>query len=53
VPLDFLLLWYVLRQWRKMWRAYVAIWAIYIVIHILLSALLHYDSLIPAWRLHA
>ncbi len=27
VPLDFLLLWYVLRQWRKMWRAYVAIWA--------------------------
>jgi len=31
----------------------VAIWAIYIVFHILLSALLHYDSLIPAWRLHA
>src|ERR1700692_1653898 len=53
VPLDFLLLWYVLSQWRKMWRTYVAIWAIYIVFHILLSALLHYDSLIPAWRLHA
>jgi hypothetical protein len=53
IPLDFLLLWYVLRQWRKMWMAYVAIWAIYIVFHILLSALLHYDSLIPAWRLHA
>jgi hypothetical protein len=26
--------------------------AIYIVMHILLSALLRYDSFIPAWRLH-
>jgi hypothetical protein len=33
--------------------AYVLIWAIYIVIHIFLSALLHYDSLIPAWRLYS
>jgi hypothetical protein len=52
VPLDLLLLWYVLRTPRKMALAYVSIWAIYIVIHILLSALLRYDSLIPAWRLH-
>ena len=53
VPLDVLLLWYVLRKPRKMAVAYVSIWAIYIVIHILLSALLRYDSLIPAWRLHS
>jgi len=53
VPLDLLLLWYVLRKPRKMAVAYVLIWAIYIVIHILLSALLRYDSLIPAWRLHS
>jgi hypothetical protein len=51
--LDILLLWYVLRKPRKMAIAYVLIWAIYIVIHIFLSALLHYDSLIPAWRLHS
>src|SRR5712671_7889417 len=31
IPLDFLLLWYVLRRLRKMLMAYVAIWAIYIV----------------------
>ncbi len=53
VPLDLLLLWYVLRQPRKMMVAYPTIWAVYIVIHILLSTLLHYDSLIPAWRLHS
>jgi hypothetical protein len=53
VPLDLLLLWYVLRKPRKMAVAYVSIWAIYIVIHTLLSALLRYDSLIPAWRLHS
>ena len=53
VPLDLLLLWYVLRKPRKMAVAYVLIWAIYIVIHVLLSALLHYDSLVPAWRLHS
>ena len=53
VALDLLLLWYVLRKPRKMAVAYVLIWAIYIVIHILLSALLRYDSLIPAWRLHS
>jgi len=53
IPLDFLLLWYVLRTLRKMLLAYVAIWAIYFVFHILLSRLLHYDSLIPAWRLHS
>jgi len=53
VPLDLLLLWYVLRKPRKMVVAYVSIWAIYIVFHTLLSLLLGYDSLIPAWRLHS
>jgi hypothetical protein len=53
IPLDLLLLWYVLRTVRKMIVAYVAIWAIYIVFHVLLSKLLHFDSLIPAWRLHS
>jgi hypothetical protein len=53
IPLDFLLLWYVLRKPRKMLLAYVVIWAIYIVFHVLLSSLLHYDSLVPAWRLHS
>ena len=52
VPLDILLLWYVLRKPRKMAIAYVSTWAIYIVLHILLSSQLRYDSLIPAWRLH-
>jgi hypothetical protein len=53
VPLDILLLWYVLRKPQKMAVAYTSTWAIYIVIHMLLSSLLHYDSLIPAWRLHS
>ncbi|MGC1168777.1 MAG: hypothetical protein WA886_07730, partial [Candidatus Acidiferrales bacterium] len=53
VPLDILLLWYVLRKPRKMAIAYVSTWAIYIVLHIVLSSLLRYDSLIPAWRLHS
>lgn len=53
VPLDLLLLWYVLRKPRKMATAYLLIWAIYVVVHILLSAFLRYDSLIPAWRLHS
>jgi hypothetical protein len=49
IPLDFLLLWYVLRKLRRMLVAYVAIWAIYIVFQIWLSSLLHYDTLVPAW----
>jgi hypothetical protein len=53
VPLDILLLWYVLRTPRKVVVAYPLIWAIYIVFHLVLSAWLHYDSLIPAWRLHS
>jgi hypothetical protein len=53
IPIDVLLLWYVLRKPRRMAVAYVLIWGIYIVIHMLLSALLRYDSLIPAWRLHS
>jgi hypothetical protein len=52
IPLDILLLWYVLRNGRKMLIAYPIIWAIYIVIHILISSTLHYDSLIPGWKLH-
>jgi hypothetical protein len=53
IPLDFFLLWYVLRDLRKMLAAYVLIWAIYIVFHVLLSSVLHYDSLVPAWKLHS
>jgi hypothetical protein len=53
VPLDLLLLWYVLRRPRKMVVAYVSIWAIYIVFHIVLSSLFRFDSLIPAWKLHS
>lgn len=53
IPLDFLLLWYVLRNPRKMFWAYPAIWAIYVVFHVLLSKVVHYDSLIPAWKLHS
>jgi hypothetical protein len=53
IPLDILLLWYVLRKPRKMLLAYPAIWAIYVVLHVVLSALFRYDSLIPAWRLHS
>jgi hypothetical protein len=53
VPLDLLLLWYVLRRPCKMILAYPTIWAIYIVIHIALSAFLHYDSLVPGWKLHS
>src|SRR3984893_10893099 len=44
VPLDIFLLWYVLRKPRKMLLAYPSIWAIYIVLHVALSALLRYDS---------
>ena len=53
IPVDLLLLWHVLRDPRKMLVAYPTIWVIYIVFHILLSAFLRYDSLIPAWRLHS
>lgn len=53
VPLDILLLWYVLRNPLKMLISYVSTWAIYIVLHLVLSSSLHYDSLIPAWRLHS
>jgi hypothetical protein len=53
VPLDLLLLWYVLRKPRQMALAYASIWAIYIVFHILLSSLFRFDSLIPPWRLHS
>jgi hypothetical protein len=53
IPVDVLLLWYVLKKPRKMVVAYVSIWAIYIVIHMCLSALLRYDFLIPPWKLHS
>ena len=53
IPLDLLLLWYVLRNPKQMVLAYPLIWVIYILIHIPLSSLLQYDSLIPAWRLHS
>jgi hypothetical protein len=53
VPLDMFVLWHVLRKPQKMAFAYVSICAIYVVFHIGLGMCLHYDSLIPAWRLHA
>jgi hypothetical protein len=53
VLLDIFILWYVLKQPRKMAVAYILIWTIYIVFHILLSVLLHFDSLIPVWKLHS
>ena len=52
-PLDVVLLWYILRKPRKILMAYVAIWSIYIVFHLAFSSLLHYDSLIPPWKLHS
>ncbi len=52
LPVDFAMLWYVMRTLRKMLIAYPFIWVIYVVFHCLLSAFLHYDSLIPPWRLH-
>lgn len=52
-PLDLFLLWYLLRKPRKIMLAYGAVWGIYIVIHVMLSAFLRYDSLIPPWRLHS
>jgi hypothetical protein len=53
VPLDLLLLWYVLRNGRKVALAYPLIWLVYTALHVFLSAVLRFDSLIPAWRLHA
>lgn len=52
MALDFFLLWYVLRTPRKMAMAYVVTWPVYIALHVILSGVLHYDSLIPVWRLH-
>lgn len=53
IPVDFILLWYVLRKPRKMLFAYPVIWLIYIAFHILLSKFVGYDSLIPGWKLHS
>jgi hypothetical protein len=33
--------------------AYVSTWVIYVGFHVLLSAGLRYDYLIPPWHLHA
>ena len=52
IPLDIFLLWYVLRKPGKMAIAYISTWAVYFVFHMMLSAGAHYDSLIPAWKLH-
>lgn len=49
---DFVLLWYVMRTPRKMIVAYVSIWTIYVGLHVVLSAGLRYDYLIPPWHLH-
>jgi hypothetical protein len=53
LPLDFLLLWYVMRVPRKMAISYVTAWVVYVALHVVLSVSVHYDSLIPPWRLHA
>ena len=53
IPVDILMLWYVLREPRKMATSYVFTWATYVLVHMALSALLHYDSLIPPWKLHS
>lgn len=53
VLLDIFILWYVLRQPRKMALAYILVWLVYSIFHILLSAILHFDSLIPVWKLHS
>jgi hypothetical protein len=53
VVLDIVFLWYIFRQPRKMATAYIFIWVIYTLFHILLSVLFHYDSLIPVWKLHS
>jgi hypothetical protein len=53
IPLDLLLLWYVVRSARKMLIAYPSIWALYMGFHVLRSTLLRYDFLIPAWRLRS
>ncbi|HEY0795075.1 MAG TPA: hypothetical protein VGD64_04770 [Acidisarcina sp.] len=53
IPLDILLLWYVMRERKKMLIAYPSIWAIYIVFHVVLSRFFQYDSLIPGWKLHS
>lgn len=40
---------------RDVWRtlnAYLVGGGAYVVFHVLLSGLYHYDSLIPGWRLH-
>ena len=48
VPLDLVLLRYVLRNVTKMLIAYPVTWAFYTVLHVVLSMTLRYDSLIPA-----
>ena len=53
VPLDFLLLWYVMREPRKMAISYLTAWVVYVLLHVAFSLSVHYDSLIPPWRLHA
>jgi hypothetical protein len=52
IPLDMLLLWYVMRTPRKMAIAYGSGWCFYLAFHVALSAFLRFDYLIPAWRLH-
>jgi hypothetical protein len=53
VVLDIFILWYILKEPRKMVLAYILIWLTYTIFHILLSAIFHFDSLIPVWKLHS
>lgn len=53
IPLNIFLCWHVLRKPRKIAVAYASTWVIYTLFHVALSSLLHYDALIPGWRLHS
>ncbi len=53
IPLGFLLLFQQVKDLRTTSFIYLTTWVIYLVFHISLSAGLHYDSLLPSWRLHS
>lgn len=53
IPLGFLLLLYQVKNLRMTSLIYLVTWVVYLSFHIIFSAGLHYDSLMPAWRLHS
>jgi hypothetical protein len=53
IPFGIIILWYVVgKRVRQTIVAYITTWIAYLVFHVLLSAIFHYDSLIPPWHLH-